>query len=195
MHTENKEQLPKGSPETERICSAAMSSSRQAWSLVLETITPLSVHPCTSRRRRPDGASSISSKHLAILFWLFVLGHLALHRRCTRRDERFPRTMFLLSLGVTLRVYFLRHRCVCWRSRRGRIRRHLPPDIICFVQIQVNLLLAKHDSARLAHDTSRSSCAMARSSRFALSVFSLAVLALVLCATPIDAQRGQVRMP
>jgi len=36
---------------------------------------------------------------------------------------------------------------------------------------------------------------MARSSRFALSVFSLAVLALVLCATPIDAQRGQVRMP
>jgi len=59
----------------------------------------------------------------------------------------------------------------------------------------VNLLLAKHDSARLAHDTSRSSCAMARSSRFALSVFSLAVLALVLCATPIDAQRGQVRMP
>jgi hypothetical protein len=36
---------------------------------------------------------------------------------------------------------------------------------------------------------------MARSSRFALSILSLAVLALVLCATPIDAQRGQVRMP
>jgi len=32
---------------------------------------------------------------------------------------------------------------------------------------------------------------MARSSRFALSILSLAVLALVLCATPIDAQRGQ----
>jgi len=36
---------------------------------------------------------------------------------------------------------------------------------------------------------------MSRSSRFALSVLSLAVLALVLCATPTDAQRGQVRMP